>query len=205
MSITNGYITLQEYKEYARITTANAVDDGVIERLIESASRQFEALIPLGPRTFYTRTAETRYFNCPYATNDNLLLWLDEDLLSIDANGLINGDGTVIPATEYTLLPRNTPPYFAIHLKRSSNIRWEPDEDGEFEGVISVKGSWGYAATAPADVKEAVSLMVKSAYSRRTGENQSTTSLATAAGVVITPEDIPAKVKQIANSFRRLV
>ena len=198
MAITNGYCTLAEYKSYARITTANAGDDTVIEDLVEAASRYIDNETG---RTFYSRAAETRYFDCPR----DRTLWLDDDLVSIDVGGLINGDTVAIATTEYNFLPKNRTPKFAVRLKKTSNIVWEPDSDLEFEGVISIKGTWGYSATAPDEIKLACMMIARAMYARRTGENVSMTSLATAAGVMIMPEGIPADASRIIQAYRRFV
>lgn len=202
MTITRGYCSLAEFKSYARITSSDSVDDSVIENLVEAASRYIDNETQ---RTFYSRLLETRYFDCPHGTNDDRLLWLDDDLQSIDVGGLVNGDTTVITSAYYHLVPKNTTPKFALRLKSSSAYAWEPDTDGNFESVISITGTWGYSATTPDEIKLACMMTVRSMYARRTGENISSTSLATAAGVVVTPEGVPDEAKQIINAYRRLV
>jgi len=42
MAITNGYCTLEEFKDDKRITSDDAADDGVIEGIIEDASRMID-------------------------------------------------------------------------------------------------------------------------------------------------------------------
>jgi hypothetical protein len=128
---------------------------------------------------------------------------LDDDLLTISASGLVNGDGTVILATDYHLIPKNKSPYFEIKLKDTSSITWQSSSSGGFEYVITVIGTWGYSATAPADIKNACLMIVASAYNRRAGENTSGITHITAAGVVITPEDIPSSVWTIIRGYRK--
>lgn len=39
MTITNGYCTAQEFKDYLRVESFEIVDDGVIDQIITSSSR----------------------------------------------------------------------------------------------------------------------------------------------------------------------
>jgi hypothetical protein len=195
MAIANGYCDLASFKAWRAITSTNATDDGAIEGLIELASRFIDAETK---RTFYSRS-ETRYFSVP----DGLELHLDDDLLTISTNGLVNGDATVITSTYYHLLPKNKAPYHTIKLKDSSAYNWTQDSNGDTEYVISVAGTWGYSATTPADIKNACLMIASSAYNRMTGENQTGVARITAAGVVITPEDIPSSAMLIIRGYKR--
>jgi len=90
-----------------------------------------------------------------------------------------------------------------IHLKESSSYVWEPDSSGNYEYAISVVGSWGYSTTAPADVKMAALQICQSAYKRRFGENVTSAATISAAGIVITPEDVPGAAWTVIRSYRR--
>jgi hypothetical protein len=70
---------------------------------------------------------------------------------SIDLSGdlqeiitFLNGDATSISASEYNLLPRNYTPKFELKLKQNSTLIWEPDSNGDYEGVLSLTGIFGY-------------------------------------------------------------
>lgn len=194
MSIANGYITLTDYKRYHRgLDDTDLDDDAAIEDLIEAVSREIDVQ---SGRSFYGRT-ETRYYSVPSGRE----LRVDTDLLSVTT--LTNGSGTVIAAGDYYLLPRNTSPKYAIVLKPTASVYWEFDSSGNSEYVISVLGSWGYYAEAPADIKKATREIVKSAYNRRTGENMDGIARVTAAGVVITPQDIPSSAAATIALYRK--
>lgn len=195
MAITNGYATLQEAKDYASITSTDATDDGVLEDLIEMASRFIDTQTL---RTFYART-ETRSFNVPNGRK----LTLDDDLISITT--LTNGDDEVLTTSDYILLPNNATPKFAIQLKQSSTKKWELDSDSNSEQVITVAGSWGWAASVPDQIKTAALEIFKSANGRRKGKNVGGIARVTAAGIVITPQDITGVAKGIINSFRKRI
>ena len=199
LGVTNGYCTLAEIKQYAVPDGgSDALDDGIIGNLVNTASRYIDGYTG---RTFYARAAETRYFSIP---EDNLLMF-DDDLISIDVDGFHNGNADHIAATEYNLLPKNTSPKYALELKDSASTIWSQDTNGNDDYVLSITGSWGYASTAPEDIKAACLMLAASLYKRRFGENLSATSTITAAGVLISPQDIPLATTLILNRYRRLV
>lgn len=193
MAISNGYATLSEYKAYHTVDSTDATDDGVIEDIIEAASRHIDAQ---SGRTFYART-ETRFFSIPNGRE----LRFDDDLLTITT--LTNGDDTTIAATEYNLLPRNVSPKYGLKLKESASISWYPDSDSNYEYVISIAGTWGYAATRPDDINLACLEIARVLYGRRSGESVSNIARVTAAGVVLVPQGTPAWVVDVIGRYRR--
>lgn len=196
MAITNGYATLIEFKNYNKIVSPDLTDDGVVEDIIEGASRLIDTYTG---RTFYART-ETHYYDTP----DWYDLWItDDDLLTITT--LTNGDGTTIASTKYKLLPLNKSPKYQIWLEPSSGVVWTYDTNSEPMGAITVAGTWGYSATAPDDIKQACLILSVAEYHRRFGENTSATATITGAGVVITPQGMPKSVTDILNKYRKIV
>lgn len=193
MAITNGYATLDEFKKHLTITTYDTDDDAAIENIIEGASRMIDNL---AGRWFYPKT-ETRYYDVPEGRE----IHLDEDLLTVTT--LTNGDGTVITSTYFSLIPRNHTPKHSLIMKTTSNYSWAAGTDGDTEGVISIAGTWGYAATTPDDIRQACLDISLSAYKRRTGENTTGVATVTAAGVVITPQDIPGGALAIIRRYKR--
>lgn len=193
MTITNGYATLAEYKLFADIDSTEANDDTAIESIIEGVSRDIDLKTQ---RTFYART-ETRYYDRPSGRE----LELDDDLLTITT--LSNGDGVAIASGDYNLIPRNDPPYSAIRLTETSTITWTLDSNGNSEFVIDVAGTWGYMATHTDDIREACLMITQSFVKRRFGDNVSGQVKITAAGVVITPQDIPSAAADIINIYKK--
>jgi len=94
---------------------------------------------------------ESRYFEQEATVpGDPLTLELDRDLLSITT--LTDAAGTVIPASEYWLLPRGADHFDRIRLKAGSAYSWQWPLDGWAE----VAGSWGYCSTIPGDLEQAI-------------------------------------------------
>ena len=138
MTTLNSYATLAEYKAYTtargQTATTDTADDAVIEILLKAISRYVDAQTA---RWFYPRI-ETRYFDVPYSRE----LIVDADLLEVLS--VTNGDGTLIPSTEYSLRPRNQSPHFIIRLVDNSTYYWASDGSGNTHDVIEVTGVWGY-------------------------------------------------------------
>lgn len=138
MTTLNSYATLAEYKAYTtargQTATTDTADDAIIESLLKAISRYVDAQTA---RWFYPRI-ETRYFDVPYSRE----LIMDADLLEVLS--VTNGDGTLIPSTEYSLRPRNQSPHFIIRLVDNSTYYWASDGSGNTHDVIEVTGVWGY-------------------------------------------------------------
>ena len=150
--IAGDTVTITDYSDLT--------DDATIEQVIEAASRIIDGKVS-GERVFYDSTG-TRIFDVPKGTRE---LKLDQDLVSVTT--LTNGDGTVLTTSDYYLWPRNTSPKRKIILKESSTYSWTWDSSGNTEGAISVAGTWGWAATVPADVAEACRLLAIKYFKRK--------------------------------------
>lgn len=189
----NGYATLQDYKDYQRITTADVVDDAYIESAIEAASRWIDR--ESGTR-FYTAT-ETRKYNTPIGR----LIMLDAHFTAITS--VTNGDGTSIAAANFVTLPANSLPLWGVELKSASGVQWL-EANGSPQQAISITGSVGYSSTPPRDIIIACLEIAKALYSRRFGENLSVKTVITPAGVVQIPEGVPDMAAMTINNYRRL-
>lgn len=143
------------------ITLTNVTDivnDADLERAIEAASRMIDNTTR---RRFYSST-ETHYFDVP---PDSRTLWLDDDLISVTT--LTNGDTVVITATNYNLYPLNLTPKYCLKLKESSGYSWSGSTAGDTEGVITIAGAWGFAATAPTAIKQACLIQAARLWKRK--------------------------------------
>jgi hypothetical protein len=275
MTVSNLYITVTDFKAFQRVTSVDTSDDTVIETIIEQVSRFVDYYT--GRRFF--PTIETHNFDIPRVDyTDRDTIYLDDDLLALTT--LTNGDLTTI--TEYILKPANIPPYYAIKLRDTASIGWEPSAAGSYEQVLSVLGIWGYhnqysrawvqagtlgtaitstsalsasmtaghtlqsgqlwkidneylqgtvstntltlnqrgdngstAAThlinAPVyvwkpelNISGACHQIANSFYKKRFGDNVNAVATVTAAGVVLTPSDVPTSALKMLQPFQRL-
>ena len=158
MAITDGYTTLQEVKDILRIT--DAVEDTLIERCIESASRHIERYCE---RTFIAGSA-TRV----YAPNDSYITEID-DLISVtsiktssSADGVFD---TTWKTSDYQLEPLNGvaggvySPY--THIRAVGDYLFPtvafPNPYGE--ATVQVVGLFGWGTAIPTDVRQACNLL----------------------------------------------
>ena len=217
--LETNYITLEDMHSWMRshegAWTPNEDDDGIICRLIESASRYIDHNTA---RKFYL-TTETRYFNTPgwdkfieyggaaagYLPSVQFYenkLRMDDDLFSVSS--VVNGDGATLDPSQYTVIPYNTTPHYAI-LLRGNNV-WKPSNASDPIMAISVTGSWGFCdiEDVPADLVEVCFSITKSALNRRFGENMTQRAVVTLAGAVISPEDVSSKDFDVIRCHQRI-
>jgi hypothetical protein len=194
-----GYTDLNSLRQYMTSggtpLPADASDDALLTSMIETASRYIDGVTG---RTFYART-ETHLFN---ATGDRTL-FMDDDLLTVTT--FTNGNGYLFLPADYLLFPLNTYPKYGIRLKMSSNLYWSWDSLGNTEAAISLLGTWGYSAVPPKDIATLTLALAHNLYKARFGESVVGAARVTAAGVVITPGDIPQWGEAVLARYRRLV
>ena len=191
------YLTTAEFKLYKGIETAD--DDALIESIIGAATKWMDRV---AGRTLYTATATTRYFDA-YTDVEGRTLYLDEDLASITS---ITVDGDALASTEYTTVPRNEVPYFAIKIKRNSEFSWVDDNaagDYDAEDAIEIEGRWCYFATIPDDLKHHMKRLTDYAYNQKDAGAFETTAIP-AAGVIEVPQGFPVDVARWARHLRKL-
>jgi len=192
MTITNGYATLAEFKSWARITSTSSDDDSVAETILEAASRYIDAE---AQRRFYQSSSDTHYFDTPAGNT----LYFDDDFSSVTS--VTNGDGAIIASTAYVLLPANSVPKYGLQLIPTVGVTWKTDNGNPLQ-CIEVTGATGISC--PLDIKEACLMIAKASYNRRFGENMSGITTITAGGLLVTPEDVPAKALQAIHNHRRI-
>jgi len=193
MAVTNGYITLAEYLEYAKIDSTDANDDALIERFIEAASRRIDQITGL---KFYTASV-TLYYDYPQSRTLKFGKWLTA------VSSITNGDGNAIASSQYNLLPYDGPPYYGVKLLDTATTLWLPTTAGSYEKCITVAGTESYAASVPENIKQACKEIVKSSYNRRMGKNMETTERVTSYGVIVSAVDIPNSAYQALQSYKQ--
>ena len=194
------YTTLANIKARLVIDSVDVPDDAVLTALIEQASRMID---DVSGQYFYVDSADTtRYFhgirgNCFF--NGNLV-----SVTSIKLD--FDGDRTyeiTMATTDYDLLPENS----ALEGYPYTWVEVSPNGNYSFPGhrkAIQVIGKFGWPAV-PTAIRGACEEIAIGAYKRRTGENTSGVATITAAGVVLTPKDIPESAMRTIMSYKRLV
>src|SRR3990167_11192106 len=183
--------------------SAQPSDDVFVERLLERCSREFDG----DTGNWFYAHQQARNYDMPRGR----CLELDAPLLSVTS--ITNGDDTTIESTEYLLYPLNGPNKAEIRIKQSSAVIWQMS-GADTEGVITVRGEWGYVyrdSTDPESMtpilnsKSAVLALALAVYKRRYGVNTEGVAQVTGAGVVITPRDKSPEYWSIVNRYKRLL
>jgi len=187
------YCTSTQLKRY--IGTAQAGDDALLAELVTRASRRVDEYCG---RTFVQRT-ETRKYDAVRDVDGRVLL-VDDDLLAITT--LTNGDGEVIAATEYVLLPTNDTPKHAIRIRASASNTWTYTTDPE--EAIEIAGTWGFAlgTTAPDDIQHLTIRLAAWYYAQRKAPFEATRL--PGLGQTIIPASIPPDIARGLDLYVRV-
>lgn len=194
------YAALADVRAYLKFEALQTGDDTLLSGFLTRAQRIIEALPPLGTgRVFEAAADTTRKVDCPTDGSRLLLFPRYWDLCAITS--VTNGDGTTVAATEYTTQPRSSTPYYALALKRGSNVAWEYDDSPE--EAITIVGKWVYSTTAPADIVQATIRLAAWLYRQKDGSNQDDQAVTTPVGVIV-PSSLPRDVRMIIEAYRNL-
>jgi hypothetical protein len=188
------YIKREELKNYLRVSEAG--DDTLLDAAIDGAQSYIESTTN---RKFTAETATRYYLKEALDNNDSTLLHLDADNLTITQ--LLNGDSsnTEVTSSNYWLMDRNLgPPYHWIKLYSNTGVYWQWDVDE----WVSVTGTWGYSATAPADIVRATTVLAAYLYRQKDSQVFDVTAVPEA-GVITIPSGIPATVMKIIGRYKR--
>lgn len=204
MAITNGYATLDEFKDWIAMrglsgtVTTDASDDALLEIEIEAASRYIDR--ETGKRFFKDSSDATRYYT---ADNQSLLkidpLAAAPTSVSVDyTEGLRSY--TDLTSTQYDLMPLNATlegqPYTYIEINPAYGGYFPLTNKG-----VKVVGLFGYPSV-PLDVRNATLAIVQNLNSARSGQSSAGRVTVTAAGVVIRPEDVPPYAMRVIEHYR---
>jgi hypothetical protein len=163
MPIVNGYCTLQDVKSALRLT--DNVDDGLLEKAIESASRRIDGYCG----RFFYKTASTPINIYPI---NEYLLRMPEDLANSTVTIKIDttADGTYATTlalnVDYILEPTDASlrGYPFVHARMVGGQTFPLEVTPSFP-TCQVTGFWGWNAV-PADVSQACVLLAMRQFAR---------------------------------------
>ncbi len=150
---------------------------------------------------------EKRYFNAEYDVDDEGVLWLDKDLLSVsldtDGKPVIDAGTTdiILSTSDIVYLPANGTPKWGIKILASSGKYWSYEYDAD--NAISVTGVWGYSSTPPEDINWAILRLTKWMFNQRITANAIDQPLLTGDGVTIMPMRLPADVLTVLAQYKK--
>ena len=139
------YPTLDQTKAY--IPIAGATQDTRLQQMLNGVITAVEQ----DTGRLWVAATATRNFRAehPFVTQHRTMLTFFEDLATITS--ITNGDSTVLAASDYDTIqkPGTTTPFYQIHIRNTSNVRWQNGSDGT---RIAVAGKWGYSEACPDDI-----------------------------------------------------
>ena len=186
------YATSVQVKDYLGIAST-VEDDNLLGDLITRA----EGLIDAYTGRTFTAVTATKYFGENCTDGQDLMLY-GEDLLTVTK--LTNGNAVEVTSGNYRLFPRNDSPKWLIRLDESQSWNFS---DGDSE--ISVAGTWGYSATAPADIQHACVRLTAFLYRQKDTSADIDRPLITGDGVTIMPSSLPSDVTRMLDRYKRRV
>jgi hypothetical protein len=149
MAITNGYATLDELKNRHSESVTDTTRDGILEAIIEAASRWIDNTTG---RQFYA-TSATRYFTAQDACQCDVSDLLTVTTLKTDEDGDRTYEVTWA-TTDYDLMPYNYTPYLWLETTPNGNYYFPLTRKG-----VQIVGTWGYASATPDIINEACLLI----------------------------------------------
>ena len=185
------YASVVQLKDYLGIDPGD--DDYLLQELVDRAAGIVDAFTG---RHFEAATA-TYYFQ-ESDTDGNDLPLSGYDLLTVTK--LTNGDGVEITSSDYRLFPRNDNPKWKIKLDESKSWNFS---DGDSE--ISVAGTWGWSAIAPADIQHACIRLAAFLYRQKDTSADIDRPMVTGDGVTIMPSGLPSDVQKMLDRYKRRI
>lgn len=157
------YGTLIELKDLMADTSFGSSYDSTLQSLITRASRMFDNFVKRWPGYFYASEEETRYFDGSGSSS----LWIDEiasvpsavlvaELGKVDNMSGSGGDYADWTNEAWFLWPDNASswgmPYRRIDLDQyqGTKVIWP-----KYRRAVKITAKFGYAASPPADIKQA--------------------------------------------------
>lgn len=186
------YPTITNLKAFLGVSGSG--DDTNLTTALSGAIALFEKKTG---RTFVA-AADTKYFSVrKYVTMKGRRLSLFTDLCTITT--LTNGDGVVVAATDYELVPLSAP-YYEIWLNKSSGLYfWDGGDDTK----ISIVGTWGYSTDVPDDVAMAVLQLAKYLYNASKVTAGAVQATGRASGLTIPKQEMPKFTREIIEMYAR--
>lgn len=187
------YPTLAEFKSYLGVS--DTTEDTLLTALLDAAKSDVERYCG---RTFVAGSASRLFpVAAPWVQGRRRLTFF-EDLASISS--LTNGDGQVIGAAEYDLMPVRGAPYYGLVIQEESAYRFDTDGAGT---PITVAGSWGYAAACPKAVWLLIQELAATFYRARSMGMMGVVAVAGRSGAVSSPATIPEAIQIRLDAWRR--
>jgi hypothetical protein len=195
------YIASSDIKAWGGVPDSDTVDDAELTLLIARAQDTIEEYT--GRIFSVTSDAlSTRYYTAKADVIGNTL-YLDKDLNTIGSDGIIAGTDA-LASSDYTTLPRNDKPYYAIRLTANTPEIWtNTTSDADYEDAIQVHGQWAYSSDVPAEIQHVCLRLTKWFYNQgRVTDETADRPIVLESGATVLPSQIPADVMAILDRYK---
>lgn len=191
----------------AQLGISSTVDDALLRLYVTQASRAIETYC--GRRfsdVVGTLHYDLRSTNAGGRVRGNVL-YFSTDVLKVDS--LYNG-GTLVPNTDYRLLPSDNPLLYSTHWARyalellpSAGRHWQVNANGNWQEAISVVGTFGYclARDRPPDIVLAATKLAAWLYQNR---DNTGAAVQMADGSVSMPAELPQFALKMLSRYVRV-
>ncbi len=166
MTITNGYVTLNEAKAYLDIPLADSTENDLLEQIVEAASRSIDRI---AGRRFYLDAAASARF---YRTRDAYSLMVDDigsttDLaVALDTSGGGTYSTAAVYNTDFIVEPLNAAasgrPWTLLTMVGQYLFPYPLN----YRPGVRVTARWGWP-TVPDDIVEATLILTADLYKRK--------------------------------------
>ena len=161
MALTNAYITLAELKSALRIPASDTIDDTLLEKAINSASRLIDGY---ANRSFYNGGTATRV----YVPQDDRVTQFDDlqSLTTLESSSDGDGFDTTWTSASYQLEPLNgisdglTTPYTRVRAIDDLTFLTLGEE-----ATVRITGIWGWASV-PDPISQACVIQAERIFKR---------------------------------------
>lgn len=189
------YLGTTDFLYYAYGT--GAIADGTQQFLINQAINNAEAAIDNYTRRNFAGTTGTVYYSRfdDWRARPGGALYLHADLYAPVAIQM--GNSQDIPLGSVWLEPRDAgPPYRIIRLRSTYVWQWNTDQD------MWISGTWGFSATAPADIVQATLRAAKYLYDLKDQSGYTNVTGFDQAGQQTTLSGLPDDVRYVLSPYR---
>lgn len=176
--------------------TTNDSDDDVLQAAVEQASQMFQTECR---REFTATPGATLTYDLAPPDIYGSQLFFRADFLGVDQ--VYNGNGSLIPASNYVLLPNNGLPKYGLQMVNGGG-QWYQNPTTGYKQAITVNGTTGFCETEdrPSDVTRAVTKLAAWLYQTRDNTGD---VVKFADGTMSIPSDVPNIVLQTIKNYKR--
>lgn len=188
------YPATSDLKTYLSISSSS--EDTFLGTLLDGAKNFCEQYTG---RVFVSASSAKSFpVRRPYVTGRGLILSTFQEFTALTS--ITNGDGVAVNVTTELDKHPIDAPYYQIRLRIHAGKMFT---DGGSSTPIAVTATWGYSASCPKAVFDAIVELAANMYRRRSTGAAGAAQFVGSQGIAVQPADVPATVMSVFDLFRR--